>query len=139
MNILIDTNVILDAMMSREPWNKSAEKILIMAANKTISINISASAVTDIYYMVRKYLHSTEEAKKIIQSLLSLVHVLDVTSSDCVDAIASEIRDYEDAVIEAVVRRNEIECIVTRNVKDFEMCKVKIVEPDRFVKYIEKM
>ena len=139
MNILIDTNVILDAMMSREPWNESAEKILIMAANKTITINISASAITDIYYMVRKYLHSTEDAKKIIQSLLLLVHVLDVTSSDCVDAIASEIRDYEDAVIEAVARRNEVECIVTRNMKDFEKCKVKIMEPDRFVKYIEEM
>ena len=36
MKILIDTNVIIDALTSREPWNKSAEKIFIMAANNIV-------------------------------------------------------------------------------------------------------
>ena len=94
MNVLVDTNVVLDAMTSREPWNKAAERILVMAANKTIYIHISASAVTDIYYILRKYLHSTEKAKGVIQSLFSLVHILDVTSMDCMEAFASDISDY---------------------------------------------
>lgn len=33
MKVLIDTNVIIDALTSREPWNESAETIFIMAAN----------------------------------------------------------------------------------------------------------
>lgn len=137
MNVLVDTNVILDAMTSREPWNKAAEKILIMAANKHIYVNISASAVTDIYYILRKNLHSAENAKKVLQSLFSLVHILNVTSTDCIEAFASEISDYEDAVIESVAKRNELDCIVTRNRKDFEKSKVKIMSPDELVRVME--
>lgn len=138
MNVLVDTNVILDAMTSREPWNKTAEKILIMAANEIIDVNISASAVTDIYYMIRKHLHSAENAKKIMHALLSLVCILDVTSEDCIEAMGSEIGDYEDAVVESVAKRNSVDCIVTRNAKDFAKSKVKIISPDEFVRIMEE-
>ena len=60
MRILADTNVIIDALTSREPWNKSAEEIFIMAANHTIEMYITASSATDIYYLIRKHLHNTE-------------------------------------------------------------------------------
>lgn len=60
MKILADTNVIMDALTSRELWNKSAEKIFIMSANHIMDMYRSA---TDIYYLLRKYLHNTEQAK----------------------------------------------------------------------------
>ena len=50
MRVLIDTNVIIDALTSREPWKESAEKIFIMAANHVIEMYITASSATDIYY-----------------------------------------------------------------------------------------
>jgi len=40
MRILADTNVIIDALTSREPWNKSAEEIFLMAANHTIECTL---------------------------------------------------------------------------------------------------
>ena len=58
MRILADTNVIIDALTSREPWNKSAEEIFLMAANHTIEMYITASSATDIYYLIRKHLHN---------------------------------------------------------------------------------
>ena len=48
MRILADTNVIIDALTSREPWNKSAEEIFLMAANHTIEMYITASSATSI-------------------------------------------------------------------------------------------
>ena len=66
MKILVDTNVIIDVLTSREPWYKNAEKIFLMAANHTVDIYITASSATDIYYLVRKHLHSTETAKQIM-------------------------------------------------------------------------
>ena len=71
MRILADTNVVIDALTSREPWNKSAEKIFFMAANQTIEMYITASSATDIYYLIRKYLHNTEAAKTIMGKLFS--------------------------------------------------------------------
>ena len=134
MRILADTNVIIDALASREPWNKSAEEIFLMAANQTIEMYITASSATDIYYLIRKYLHNTEEAKTIMGKLFSLTSILEVGADDCIDALASFINDYEDAVVEKVAHRNDMDYIVTRNIKDYQAGDTKIILPDDFVK-----
>lgn len=138
MKILIDTNVIIDALTSREPWNESAEKIFIMAANHIINMYITASSATDIYYLVRKHLHDTDMAKQIMGKLYSLTGILEVTGSDCVDALASPITDYEDAVVERVAANAEMDYIVTRNVKDFQKGMVKVILPGEFIGLMER-
>lgn len=138
MKILIDINVIIDALTSREPWNESAEKIFIMAANHIINMYITASSATDIYYLVRKHLHDTDMAKQIMGKLYSLTGILEVTGSDCVDALASPITDYEDAVVERVAANAEMDYIVTRNVKDFQKGMVKVILPGEFIAVMER-
>lgn len=138
MKILVDTNVIIDALTSREPWNESAEKIFIMAANHTVDMYITASVATDIYYLVRKYLHNTETAKQIMGKLYSLTGILEVTGNDCLEALASPIKDYEDAVVEKVASRKDMHYIVTRNIKDYQAGNTKIILPDDFVKLMEE-
>lgn len=138
MKILVDTNVIIDALTSREPWNESAEKIFIMAANHTVDMYITASAATDIYYLVRKYLHNTETAKQIMGKLYSLTGILEVTGNDCLEALASPIKDYEGSVVEKVASRKDMHYIVTRNIKDYQAGNTKIILPDDFVKLMEE-
>lgn len=137
MKILIDTNVIIDALTSREPWNESAEKIFIMAANNIVDMYITASSATDIYYLVRKHLHNAETARQVMSKLYSLVGILEVKEEDCVDALVSPIVDYEDAVVEQVARRSGVECIVTRNQKDYEPGLTKVFLPDDFIQFME--
>ncbi len=139
MRILIDTNVVIDAFTSREPWNKNAEKIFIMAANNNVDMNITASSATDIYYLVRKHLHNTEMAKQIMGKLYSLSGILDVTESDCVEALASSVSDYEDAVIEQVAKRSGIDYIVTRNQNDYKEGIMKVMLPEEFIKLMEQL
>ena len=57
MKILIDTNIIIDALTGREPFREAAEQIFLLAANQTADMYITASSATDIYYIVRKHLH----------------------------------------------------------------------------------
>ena len=139
MRILIDTNVVIDAFTSREPWNKNAEKIFIMAANNNVDMNITASSATDIYYLVRKHLHNTEMVKQIMGKLYSLSGILDVTESDCVEALASSVSDYEDAVIEQVAKRSGIDYIVTRNQNDYKEGIMKVMLPEEFIKLMEQL
>lgn len=138
MRGLVDTNVILDALTSREPWNRSAEKIFLMCANHLAELYITASSVTDLYYLIRKYIKSTENAKQIMNKLLSLFCILDVTSEDCIEALASPITDYEDAVLERVASKNRMDCIVTRNIKDYQNASVRVLSPDEFIHLMEK-
>ncbi|MDE6603061.1 MAG: PIN domain-containing protein [Lachnospiraceae bacterium] len=133
MKVLIDTNVIIDALTSREPWNKSAEAIFIMAANHIMDMYITASSATNIYYLVRKYLHSADQAKQVMEKLYSLVGILTVSGAECIDALASSISDYEDAVVERVSVKADMDYIITRNVKDYHQGMVKAVSPDDFI------
>lgn len=133
MKVLIDTNVIIDALTSREPWNKSAETIFIMAANHMMDMYITASSATDIYYLVRKHLHSADSAKQVMGKLYSLVGILSVSGAECVDALASPVNDYEDAVVERVSAKANIDYIITRNVKDYQQGIVKAILPDNLI------
>lgn len=134
MKILVDTNVILDTLTSRVPWNKHAEQIFILAANRQVDMYLTASSATDIYYLLRKHLHSTDTAKQMLGRLYTLAGILDVCSEDCIDALASPINDYEDAVAERVACRNNMDYIVTRNLKDYQAGNARVISPDDFVR-----
>lgn len=138
MKILVDTNVIIDVLTSREPWNVSAEKIFLLGANHIVDMYITASSATDIYYLVRKHLHNAQAAKQVMGKLYSLMGILEVTGTDCVEAIASSIADYEDAVVEKVASRKDMDYIVTRNIKDYQNGSVKAILSDDFIRLMEE-
>lgn len=138
MKILVDTNVIIDALTSREPFREDAEQIFMFAANRIEDMYITASSATDIYYLVRKYLHSTEQAKSVMSKLYELFYILDVTSSECKEALLSDMNDYEDAVISCCAVHNHIDYIVTRNIKDYERSKVNAILPEQLLKMISQ-
>jgi len=134
MNVLIDTNVVLDAMLSRSPFAEAAQKLFIMAAEEEINGYVTASSITDIYYLLHRYLHDNERCRQEIFKLIKIFSILDVTGSDCEKALELPMADYEDALIAACARRGKMECIITRNVKDFGDSPVKAVLPDDFLK-----
>lgn len=138
MKILIDTNVIIDALTGREPFRDDAEQIFMLAANRIEDMYITAGSATDLYYLVRKHLHSTEQAKSVMSKLYELFYILDVTASDCKEALLSEINDYEDAVISCCAAHNHMDYIVTRNIKDYEKSKIQAILPEVFLNIIKQ-
>lgn len=134
MNVLIDTNIVLDALLSRSPFNIFAERLFIMIAEDKISAFITASSVTDIYYLLNKHLHDKQKAKQALFNLFSLFEILDVTQNDCEKALTLSMEDYEDALIAACAKRRRIELIITRNTTDFKNSPVNAITPDDFFK-----
>lgn len=138
MRVIIDTNIVIDALTSRKPWNECAEEIFMIAANHIVDIYITASCATDIYYLVRKYLHSTEQAKQVMKRLYSLIGILPVTGDECVDALMSSVIDYEDAVVERTAVKAGVDYIITRNVKDYQQGSIRAILPDDFISLIKE-
>lgn len=133
MNVLIDTCVIIDALQSREPFRKEAEEIFLVVANRRIAGCITASSVTDIYYLIHKALHSAAETKRAMGVLFSLFEVLDTCGIDCRKALASATADYEDAVMIESAIRADMDCIVTRNTKDYAGAPLPVYSPADFL------
>ena len=126
MRVLLDTCIIIDALQSRVPFAEAAQKLFIYAANNQFEGYITAKSVTDIYYLTHHLTHSDAETRKILKKLFLLFHLLDTTSLDCRKAISSEISDYEDAIMVETAIRSEMDCIVTRNVKDYVKSTVTV-------------
>jgi predicted nucleic acid-binding protein len=137
MRVLIDTCVIIDALQSRAPFAEAAQKIFLYSANKQFEGYITAKASTDIYYLTHRLTHSDVETRKILSKLYTLFHLLDTTSLDCKKAISSEISDYEDAIMVETAIRSEMDCIVTRNVKDYAKALITVYEPDALITLLE--
>lgn len=133
MNVLIDTNVILDALIGRTPHDASAEKLFLLVAEDKLNASITASSVTDIYYLLNKHLHDTYQAKQVLLKLFSLFEVLDVTGSDCEKALDMSMNDYEDALLATCAIRRKLELIITRNLRDFANSPIKAITPDDFL------
>ena len=108
----------------------------MIAANRVADMHITASSATDIYYLIRKHLYSTEQSKLVMSKLYELFYILDVTGADCLEALSCNIKDYEDAVVSCCLYKNQMQYIVTRNVKDYEQSKVPAILPDEFIMLI---
>ncbi len=133
MNVLIDTNVILDAGLNRIPFNASAEKILLLVADEKVNASITASSVTYIYYFLKRDYHDSDRAKEMLINFFNIFEVIDVTKSDCEKALGLPMDDYEDALLATCAKRRRIELIITRNLKDFAKSPVKAISPDDFL------
>ncbi len=136
MNVLIDTNIILDTIEARQGFFENSSRVVSLA--NEYNGFIAASNVTDIYYIEHKRNHSKKKTIEIIKDLLEVFNVLDTTNADCRNALRSSIQDFEDAVlVESAIREN-IDVIVTRNKKDFKNSPIKIYTPAEFLKIFKR-
>jgi predicted nucleic acid-binding protein len=138
MRVLIDTCVIMDAVQSREPFAQDAQTILLAAANQRIMGCVTAKEMTDIYYLAHRCTHDQGAARTIMGRLCSLLYILDTTESDIRRALASALSDYEDAVMVETALREEMDCIVTRNLSDYGASPVPAYSPHDFLIKLEQ-
>lgn len=135
---LIDTNIVLDALASREPFRGDAEKIFMLAAEEKFQGFVTASSITDIYYLARKNV-SEAAAREAIRNLLHLFTVVDISGKDCEAALDSSIGDYEDALVRVCAEKAGVNFIVTRD-EDFlkAQASARLVLPLEFLEYFRR-
>ena len=105
MQIMVDTNVVLDVLLNRTAHvNESAA--VLKAASDDIQEFISASAITDIYYIAQKELKKSSLTKQLLRNLLQIVHVSSVSEVDIWAALDSGWEDFEDAVQNSVAEHH---------------------------------
>ena len=139
MRAVIDTCVILDYLQCREPFFDDSLNIAIGRANNEFEAYITASSLTDLYYIIHRHTHSSIETRRIISDLTVLFGLIDTYAEDCINALHSEMKDYEDSVMSETAYRIKADCIVTRNIKDYERSRVPAVLPSEFLMNTEKV
>ena len=136
MRVLIDTNVILDVLCSRENFVKFSSMVWKYCEIKRIKGYISALSVPNIVYILRKEL-DPEKTKRVIDMLFLIFNVADLKASDLKKAGAMKANDYEDAVQIICAERIKADYIVTRNTADFESSRIPVITPYELIENLK--
>ena len=133
MKALMDTCIIIDALQNRQPFCEDAQKIFLLCANDEFEGFLTAKAITDIYYLTHRYLHNDKATREIIVKLCKLFSIVDTSSLDIINALSSEVSEFEDAVMIESALRYGTDCIVTRNVKDYSKSSIPVFDLEEFI------
>lgn len=128
--VLVDTDVILDLVLGREPFYPSASRLFVAFEEGRIEGYVSSLAYSNLFYLLRKVKDGGPEAMAILRKLRLVTRVLAVDEKIVDLALASTFTDFEDAIQYFAAAEWELEAIVTRNRRDYKASKIAIVSAE---------
>ena len=139
MVVLIDTNVILDHFVSRQPFMDSAGGVLDLCFQQKCTGYIAAHSITNIFYILRKHF-TTSERKKMLMGLCEFIDVAGIQRQQIFDALANEVfDDLEDRLQVECAQAVNAEYIVTRNIADFSTSSIPAILPEDFLQKLQQI
>ena len=131
--VFIDTDVILDFLIGREPYAINAARIFSLAERKAALICTTGLVFSNAYYILRKL----GPHKKVIEKLTQLARLIDVIGlpkTAVMQALESNFNDFEDALQHYAALAEDARVIVTRNIKDYKNSELAVLTPDQYLK-----
>ena len=135
MKVLIDTNIVLDIALKREPFVEQAALLWRLAEQKEITACLSNTSITDIFYIVGKHA-GKEQAREFIADILDTFSLADIDEEGFREALNSGMSDFEDAVQYVICTRNNCDVLATRNKADFPD-RPNVLDPAELIERIK--
>ena len=132
MNVLIDSNVILDAILKRSPWFIEAAEIWAACEQGDIIGLIPASVMTDIFYLTRRGT-DINSAFVAVDRCLQVLTIMPIDRAVLEDARKRPGNDFEDNVQIACAVLNGLDAIVTRDPSGFAHSPVPVLTPQELL------
>jgi predicted nucleic acid-binding protein len=128
MKLLIDTNIVIDVALERQLFFEDSDRVLALAEEKAFDGYLSAASITDIFYVVRK-----DKGKyltfEFLQYMVSFCSIATVDEIVIKNALASNPKDFEDAIQYQTALIAGLDGIVTRNPKDYTQSSISVFTP----------
>ena len=131
--VFIDSDVILDVALARNPFFPASKMILAMVESNFIIGSLSSNCIANIYYILRK-LGGDSKAREFISNIVKYINVITVSHQSVLKALKSKFSDFEDALQYYSALENQCEYIITRNIEDYKNSKINVILPEEFVK-----
>lgn len=131
--LLIDTNVVLDLLAKRDPFYKSSAHIFSLADKNKLKLSISSLTVANTNYVLSR-LKTAAEAREILRRFRVLVRI--VSLNDKIIDLAlndSTFSDFEDGLQYYSAIENNMDIILTRDLKGFKGSKIPVMTPDEYL------
>lgn len=136
-NIFLDTNVLMDILANRQPFYKSSSEIYKLGLRKKVTLFTSSNTISTLHYLLKKF--TTEEnIRKSLEEVTTVLSIIPIDINIIKKSLKSNHKDFEDAIqIVSAQSINNMDCIVTRDLKDYKFAEITVLTPDDFLNTIE--
>jgi predicted nucleic acid-binding protein len=134
--ILVDTNILLDYLLTREPYFDDANKIVLSCTIGNIKGCIAVNSIPNMFYILRKDFNPDKRR----EALINLCMIFEVVGIDKTKLLAcldnKSFDDFEDCLQSECAKEFGADFIITRNVKDFKLSNIPAITPGEFLQII---
>jgi len=137
MTVLIDTNVVLDVLLKREQFMWKSSNVLLLSEKNIIDGYVTASSITDIFYITNKTYKDKQKSMGLLKELLKTISIAAVSEEEIYRAIKLDWNDFEDAVQYSTGEQIHANYIITRDTDGYIDSSISVITPSDFLEIIE--
>lgn len=130
--LFIDTNIVIDLLQERKEFVEEAKELFTLADKKQVKLYISSLTIANTHFLLSKY-YSPTDARRLLSKFKVLVEVLPLDDKIIELALASALRDFEDAIQFSTAIENDTDIIITRNKKDFRQKEIPVLTAKEYL------
>ena len=137
MTVLIDANVILDVLLKREDFMLKSSNVLLLSEKEIIDGFVTASSITDIFYITNKTYNDKQKSMGLLKELLKTINIATVSEDEIYRAIDLNWSDFEDAVQYTAGEQIHANYIITRDADGYKNSSIPVINPSDFLEIIK--
>ena len=134
--VFVDSDIILDLLAKREPFYQYAAEFFSLVEKGRIKAHVSPIIITNLHYVLCK-LKNKAQVIKSLQKLKLLVKILPVDEKIVELALASDFKDFEDAIQYYTAKENGIDYLLTRNKKDYKKAVITVMTSEEYLEILK--
>lgn len=132
MNLLLDTNVLIDYLGRKEPFFEPAKQIAMAAFFGDVRAWVPAQSAVDAFYVLERYVDPLR-LQKSISKVLTTITPVDLTGADLERAARLAWPDMEDCLISLAADKAGADYLITRDAEGFARSSVPTLSPTAWV------
>ena len=137
MNVLFDTNIIMDEILMREPFCVDSREVIRLCSETDTNVFLAAHTITNLFYLLWKNL-SVNERKAVILNLFKTYTIVGVDAEKLIRALLNEdFKDFEDRLQVECAVAIDADYIITRDKNDFASSEIPCVTPAEFCELLK--
>ncbi len=134
--LLVDTNIVLDLLAKRKEFVLEAQKLFTLSDKNEVKLFVSSLTFANTYYILSQQMKLIN-SRKILRKFKVLVEVLPMDDKIIDLSLESDFKDFEDAIQYHTAIENQIDIIITRNLKDFKTSRIPVFTAKNYIEIIK--
>ena len=132
MKIFLDTNVLLDIFMRREPYYDASAQVVYACERGQFTGGFTTLSACNIVYALRKQLGSAQTIEA-IRRLVGIIEPIGTSVASLLQSLEDPNTDFEDTIQSRCALEWNADSIITRDKSGFASCTIPVLTPSDFL------